>query len=531
MAFEPKGLHMIRDIHPCQPELFSPADFQTPFGDGLNPTNRWVRWAGEIPWAELAGAYQQSLKVGGRPAKPARLVIGALIIKHRLGLSDAETIEQLRENPYLQYFCGFECFQHQPAFAPTLFVKLRERLTPERFAAFEQAMLDRMDEVEGAQSEAQAPDDEEEPQGGGGESSSSEARAVEQVDEARAGGTLIVDASVAEQRVRYPNDVSLLDEARESTEALIDALWAKLKSRGLARGHKPRSYRERARRAFVGYSKKRRRSARARRRARREQLQYVRRNLASIDQLLDRWQEKAATQVIPLSHRPLRRLWIIRELYRQQAWLHEHRARRIAHRIVSLGQPHVRPIVRGRAGHPVEFGNKFSVSLTGGLACVDTFGFEAFGEAAELIGQCQAYRSRHGHYPAKVLADGAYGTRENRRWLTAHGIRFAGKPLGRPPKLSPTEQRAVDKQRYRDACERILIEGKFGQGKAGYGLAKIAARRADTSEAWVRAIFLVMNLLALEQAIFWPPYRRLLGALQALCVLVAGVNNRSAAAA
>src|SRR5699024_8730028 len=168
-------------------------------------------------------------------------------------------------------------------------------------------------------------------------------------------------------------------------------------------------------------------------------------------------------------------------------------------RLVSLHQPHVRPIVRGRLGHPVEFGAKFSVALVDGIACVDTLHWDAFSESRDLIGQCQAYRRRYGVWPDKVLADGVYGTLANRRWLKQHGIAFGGKPLGRPPKLSP-EQRRILKQKHRaDARNRIPIEGKFGQGKAAYGLARIAARRPDTSQAWIRSIFLVMNLITLQR--------------------------------
>lgn len=65
-------------------------------------------------------------------------------------MSDNETLAQLRENPYLQYFCGFERFVHEAAFAPTLFVKLRERLSPARFATFEQTVIDRMAAIERA---------------------------------------------------------------------------------------------------------------------------------------------------------------------------------------------------------------------------------------------------------------------------------------------------------------------------------------------------------------------------------------------
>lgn len=257
--------------------------------------------------------------------------------------------------------------------------------------------------------------------------------------------------------------------------------------------------------------------------ARRQQLQYLRRDLACIDALLDDWQTALPKAGFPLPKRAQYRLWVIREVYRQQAHMHRQHSRRIDDRIVSLHQPHVRPIVRGRLGHPVEFGSKFSVALVNGIACVDHLRWSAFSEAADLISQCQTYRARHGYYPAKVLADGAYGTRANRRWLKAHAIKFGGKPLGRPPKQSPAEQRAVNQQRTVDARARIPIEGKFGQGKNAYGLSKIAARRADTSQAWIRAIFLVMNLIRLARLLFW---LRFLGVLCAARRQIAGALAR-----
>ncbi len=64
----------------------------------------------------------------GRPAKDARLVIGAVIIKHKLCLSDEETVQQIRENFYLQYFVGFAAYQDKQPFAPSLFVEVRRRM-------------------------------------------------------------------------------------------------------------------------------------------------------------------------------------------------------------------------------------------------------------------------------------------------------------------------------------------------------------------------------------------------------------------
>ncbi|MCP4071981.1 MAG: transposase [Hyphomicrobiales bacterium] len=106
------------------------------------------------------------------------------------------------------------------------------------------------------------------------------------------------------------------------------------------------------------------------------------------------------------------------------------------------------------------------------------------------------------HYPEKVLADPIYGTHDTRRFLNEKGIRFAGKPLGRPPKMSSAEDNINRRQRQQDYRERIPIEGKFGQGKNGYNLNYIRARTSKTSESWIRSIFLVMNLLVPFRLLF-----------------------------
>jgi Transposase domain (DUF772). len=88
--------------------------FDTPPGMILDPTNRWVKLRDCIPWDELSESYYKTLCSNlGRPAKDAGIVIGAVIIKHKLSVSDEETVEQIRENPYLQYFIGLKGFQAQ----------------------------------------------------------------------------------------------------------------------------------------------------------------------------------------------------------------------------------------------------------------------------------------------------------------------------------------------------------------------------------------------------------------------------------
>lgn len=111
-----------------------------------------------------------------------------------------------------------------------------------------------------------------------------------------------------------------------------------------------------------------------------------------------------------------------------------------------------------------------------------------------------------GYYHESVHADPIHGTRENRTYLKEKGIRFAGKPLGRPKKATEDNAQQLKQekqQRLTDYRQRIPIKGKFGQGKNGYNLNYIRAKTQRTSEAWIRSIFFViMNFLVLAQHFF-----------------------------
>jgi IS5 family transposase len=267
--------------------------------------------------------------------------------------------------------------------------------------------------------------------------------------------------------------------------------------------HKPRTYRVKARKDYVAIAKQRRPAGKVRRRGIKQQLQYLRRNLGHMERLLEYWPEGTP---IPLLRWLLYRYWVIQHVYAQQREMYRSKSRRCDDRIVSISQPYVRPIVRGKLDKPVEFGAKLSVSLSGqGLACVDHLRWDAFHEGQDLESQVEAYRARYGVYPEVVLGDPIYGTRDNRHYLKGLGIRFAGKPLGRPKQVTEDNQKALKRERAKRRAEylqRIPIEGKFGQGNNGYRLNYIRAKRADTSVAWINSIFLVMNLLILLRVFF-----------------------------
>jgi transposase, IS5 family len=127
--------------------------------------------------------------------------------------------------------------------------------------------------------------------------------------------------------------------------------------------------------------------------------------------------------------------------------------------------------------------------------------------------------------PRLSLLDGIYGTRINRTYLKDKGIRFGGRPLGRPVKKTEEnadQMRLAKKHRKQDTLERIPIEGKFGQEKNGYRLNCVRARTAKTSEVWINAIFLVMNLLVLLRMWCARKMNRLATVVRVLGVLFTG---------
>ena len=441
-------------------------NFHLPFGGQLSASNRWVRLAKMIPWGQFEEAYAANLSQSGHgpPALSVRMALAALIIKERLGVTDEECVEQIRENPYLQYFCGLKEFTSKPPFHPTMFVHFRKRFPAEVLSRINEAIVAKA-------AESSEKDDEDDP----GEPKASNK------------GKLLLDATCVPADITYPTDLKLLNSAREKTELIIDVLH---KSRG--RGFKkPRTYRVKARKAYLAVAKSKNVSRNKLRKALRKQLGHLRRNLSHIEKL------SKSTKLTELSNRQYRDLLVISELYRQQQWMYEHGSHRIDDRIVSISQPHVRPIKRGKAGSDTEFGAKISVSLVDGYGFVDRLSWDNFNECLDLEDQIKAYKRRFGVYPESVHADRIYRTRDNLRYCKKHHIRLSGPRLGRPPKatLENKERLRLEAlQARQDELDRIPIEGKFGQGKRRFGLGRLMTKLAHSGETAIALSFLVMNL-------------------------------------
>jgi hypothetical protein len=453
-----------------------PEEFELPFGGKLAADNRWVILAKIIPWTEFEAEYAAIFtEVLGAPAKTFRMALGALIIKEKLGTSDRETVEQIRENPYLQYFIGMSAYSNQAPFDPSMLVHFRERIDMNLVNRLNQKIVKQVLESQ-----------EEE------EVKAKKSEVEDSKNEVKNRGKLILDASCAPADISYPTDLGLLNQARKHTEIIIDILYNSVKVKN---SNKPRTYRKIARKEYLVVARKKKVKSAERRKAIKKQLQYIKRNLAHIQQLMN-----GGASLLELSNRQYKMLLVVAEVYRQQLWLYEHEKRSIEDRIVSLSQPHIRPIVRGKAAKNTEFGAKFSASCFDGYVFLDQISWDNFNESGDLKSQVEAYKNFTGYYPESVHVDKIYRNRENRDWCKERGIRISGPPLGRPPKnvSKETKKQAIDDERIRNS-----IEGKFGQGKRRFSLGRVMTKLPHTSLTSIAISFLVMNLSTLLSWLFW----------------------------
>ncbi len=295
------------------------------------------------------------------------------------------------------------------------------------------------------------------------------------------GGTMIVDATCAPSQIRFPQDTALLNEARENTEAIIDALH-------IPGTVKPRTYRKRAHKDYLKLVRCRKPGAKKIRKCIGQQLRYLRRNLNTIHEML-------IAKPDVLSTRQQTRLETIRKVYVQQKSMYDHHTHSVPDRIVSLSQPWLRPIVRGKAKAAVEFGAKLDISVCDGWTRLEYHSFNAYNEAGNLKDMIEHYRARTGRYPERVLADKIYRNRENLSYCASHGIRLSGPALGRPKK----EDVRNKKQSYQDQADRVEVERQFSLAKRKCGLGMIVTRLEETTCHCLAMSVLLLNLQKLQR--------------------------------
>lgn len=251
-------------LHIPDPNQIALESFKTPFEIKMNPKNRWVRLAHLIPWRELTNIYAKSMSDNfGRPGINSRIVIGSIIIKVLLDLSDEETLDQIRENIYMQYFLGYPGYQDEYPFDASLFVYIRDRMGQELMDEMNTVIIKQGLQFKEKKTRKKKSLDKQEPVGRTPASTNEDEKGLteaqvkapeepkglfekepevsEEEQTPEHSGSLILDATISDQYIKYPNDVELLQDCREKSEGIIDYLHEesleKKKPRHIVRKH------------------------------------------------------------------------------------------------------------------------------------------------------------------------------------------------------------------------------------------------------------------------------------------------------
>ncbi len=457
---------------------YSLSDFNQPLGMEMNSENRWVKKAAMIPWDEIENRYADLFpsKVG-MPAKPLQTALGSLLIQKEYGYSDRELVEQIKENPYYQYFIGLPGYEYKAPFVPSLLVEFRKRL--------DENILADINEMIAAYNDPDDSSDDDSNGGGNSADNTNTENDKQSACEPENEGTLILDATCAPQNIAYPQDINLLNEAREKLESIIDEICDEYNF------YKPRMYRKKAREAYLALAKCRKRTGKRIRKAIGQQLRFISRDLGYIDMFV-------LYNDVALNDKQKKHLCVLRELYEQQKYMYDNKTHKVKDRIVSISQPYIRPIIRGKAKAPVEFGAKLDMSIDEkGIARLEKLSFDAYNEEDVLVTAIENYRKRTGHYPQRVLVDQIYRNQKNRAYCKSRKIRISGKALGRPKKNPTPEEKKIAHQ---DNTDRIEVERGFSLAKRCFGMGLITTKLDITTRSSIALSILAMNLGNLARA-------------------------------
>ena len=288
------------------------------------------------------------------------MVIGALIIKHKLTVSDRDIVDMISENMYMQYFCGLRSMQTKLLFDASLFVDIRKRMGAERFDQFNEIIIRRSESLKPKRKRiikrSSADDHDKKGKPGGQNTASTGKEEFSSKKEIPNQGKLKLDASIADQYITLPNDLKLVKRAREETERLVDVLYKKR-----CFDKKPPTYRRNARKEYLAVAMKRNKIKKELRVNIGKQLRYIKRNISTIDKMFAKVEKEGAGR-FPFKHRDQKTYWVIQHVFNQQMYMYQNKVHKCNDRIVDIYQPHVRPMVRGKDRASVEFGAKINIS-------------------------------------------------------------------------------------------------------------------------------------------------------------------------
>ena len=402
-----------------------------------------------IPWDDLVKHLPEKKNPAGAPSYlPRAGCFGLMFLKHYTGLSDEKLLAAFQTNFAYQMFCGCRLKVGQV---------IRDNAFVSRTRSYLAKYCD-MNKVQKVLVEAWK-------------------------DKLENTNVLMMDATCYEVHLRFPTDVKLLWESCTFLwEEQIPSLCK------LARLKLPRSKFKEQKIKQIDFSKKRRVGIKANKRRVKSLLRLLKKGIEAYQSLLDE------AEGLHLSEYVAKRFKTIRKVYEQQSYLVQNKTTSVKNRIVSLSQPHIRPIVRGKENKPVEFGIKAHVMQVGGINIIEHHSFEAFNETTRLKHAYFKHRTLIGPC-THLAADGIYPTNSNRRFCSAKKLQtnFVAKGKG-------VKDKNIKKLKSILSVERgTRLEGSFGTEKENYGLRKIKAKTSETQIVWMFFGIFTANVVGLSK--------------------------------
>ena len=228
-------------------------------------------------------------------------------------------------------------------------------------------------------------------------------------------------------------------------------------------------------RAYLAYSKLRKRRKSQTRMIKRRLLQLLEKLLEQLKLLHSSYRDR-----LTLSSDYQRRFSVIQRVLEQGKYLFA--GKKVSDRIVSIDRHYLRPIIRGKETKSVEFGAKVNNIQIDGISFIEHISFKAFNEGIRLKDCIRLQQQLTGVRVKALAADSIYANNANRKFCTRYHISTSFKRKGRAAKDEPL-RKILRSELGRERATRL--EGSFGTQKQHYSLARIKARNRKTEMLWI----------------------------------------------
>lgn len=431
----------------------------TPFLDKNNPL---YKITSVIDWVSLSDKLARFYcPDNGRPSKPSRLKVGLLILKHMYQISDEDTLDTLKTNIYAQYLCdvSLEQISSRNILCPSSLTRFRKQIGPSGVQLIEEEVLNSLKRANLLK-----------------------------------GKKLACDTTVVPSNIAYPTDVSLLEKVRSKTVELLE----RAKDFG---AEQFRTYKRTARKVYIQYQKIRHHTVKSRRKVQKQIRQFAQRNIGQLKEtaakIKDTIKEAADSAMTPTDKAKKQFIEKAEEfldtasaIITQQKDVYK--GLPVQERIVSVHQPHIRPMVRGKYPVEVEFGPKILLNHKNGFLFLADIRFNNISDTQLLETAINEYKDTFGYLPTQLAADRGFWSKDNFK-LTTEDFKITKVAIQNKGKSDHLKNKPFKERLRRLRC---AIEAKISLAKRKYGLNRIRYSIPEGEEIWIRLGLTAMNLRA-----------------------------------